>query len=80
MAVHFFGAVSSLSVLRPVEDVLGLLDRGLGVSNLWVHLVIFQAKDIDEFHALENLHDHSVMVEETMDFGEVVLLLLEAVS
>ena len=68
-----------MSVLRPEEDVLGLEDRGWCVCDLRVHFVIFQAEDTDVFHALENLHDHSMLVEETVDFGQVVLLLLEAV-
>ena len=69
-----------MSILRPEEDFLGFLDRSVAVCDLWIDFVIFQAEDTDVFHALENFDNHSVMVEEVVDFGEVFLLLLEAVS
>ena len=69
-----------MSILRPEEDVLGFLDRSVAVCDLWIDFVIFQAEDTDVFHALENFDNHSVMVEEVVDFGEVFLLLLEAIN
>ena len=69
-----------MSILRPEEDVFGFLDRSVAVCDLWIDFVIFQAEDTDVFHALENFDNHSVMVEEVVDFGEVFLLLLEAIN
>ena len=40
--------------------------------------MIFEAVDANIFHALENFDDHSVVVEEIIDFGKVFLLVLEA--
>ena len=41
--------------------------------------MIFEAEDADIFHALENFNDHSMVVEEVMNFRKVFLFLLEAV-
>jgi len=68
-----------VSVLRPEEDVLGFLDRSVAICDLRIDFVIFQADDADIFHALENFNDHSMVVEEIVDFGQVFLLLVEAV-
>ena len=80
MAVHFCGAVNSVSVLGPVEDVLGLLDRGGGVRDLLVDVVAAEADDADVLHPLERVDDHPVVVEEALDSGQVLLLLGECVG
>ena len=69
-----------MSLLGAVEDVLGFLNGVAAVDNLLVGVVAAEAEDAHVLHALEDVDDHLVVVEEGLDAGEVVLLLLEAVS
>ena len=68
-----------MSLLGAVEDVLGFLKGIAAVDNLLVGVVAAEADDADILHALKDVDDHLVVVEEGLDAGEVVLLLLEAV-
>ena len=66
--------------MRPVEDVLGLLDRGAAVDDLLVVVVVAEADNADVLHVLENVDDHLVVVEKGLHLAEVLLLLCKCVG
>ena len=80
LVIGSYRHLSSLSVLRSEEDVLGFLDLSSGVSDLWVLLVATDASNTDFFVAEESLEDEAVFVNQCLNSGKVVLLAFEGVA